>query len=209
MINWLHLLSHVDFDDLTAICPQCGELAEISTVDLHAFYSDLQKDLVLRTFYPDTDNIPLGYKVYLWDPEEGYQPDVTEELDEETFAVDSIARRLALLLDTGGEDAVKSVVVEFAEDKDMVTTLLNVAMMHGCSEPFPWLGQFICQLCIDKYPTSSESYTALAACHLNLAKGEVDEQLAEIIEKLLLNAIALDPDNTMAKDFLRDLRDAT
>lgn len=209
MINWLHVLSHVDFDDLTSICPQCGELAEISAVDLHAFYSDLQKDLVLRTLYPDTDNVPLAYKVFLWDEDEGYQDDVSEELDEESFAVDAIARRLALLLDTGGEDAVKSVVAEFADDKDLIPTLLNVAVIHGCNEPFRWLGKFICQLCIDKYPTSSESYTAMAACHLNLAKGEVDDKLAELIEKLLLNAIALDPDNVTAKNFLKDLRDAT
>lgn len=209
MINWLHLLSHVDFDDLTAICPQCGELAEISTVDLHVFYSDLGKDLVLRTYYPDMDSIPLAYKVFLWDIEDGYQPDVAEELDEESFAVDALARRLALLLDTGNEEAVKNVIVGFAEDQDQLTTLLNVAVIHGCTEPFPWLGKFICQVCIDKYPTSSESYTALAACHLNVAKGEVDDKLAEIIEKLLLNAIALDPDNETAKNFLQDLRDAT
>ncbi|MBI2811620.1 MAG: sel1 repeat family protein [Candidatus Melainabacteria bacterium] len=209
MINWLHLLSHVDFDDLTAICPQCGELAEISAVDLHVFYSDLGKDLVLRTFYPDMDSIPLAYKVFLWDIEDGYQADVTDALDEESFAVDALARRLALLLDSGNEEAVKNAIVGFAEDQDQLTTLLNVAVIHGCTDPFPWLGKFICQVCIDKYPTSSESYTAMAACHLNVAKGEVDDKLAEIIEKLLLNAIALDPENETAKNFLQDLRDAT
>lgn len=209
LINWLHLLSHVDFDDLTAICPQCNELAQISTVDLHVFYGDLRKDLVLRTFYPEVDDIPLAYKVFLWDQEDGYQTDVAAELDEDSFAVDALARRLALLHDPVSDEAVKNLVIESAQDQDRLTTLLNAAVLYGCSAPFPWLGKFICQVCIDKYPTSSESYTALAACHLNVAKGEVDEELAELIEKLLLNAIALDPENETARQFLQDLRDAT
>jgi TPR repeat protein len=209
LINWLHLMSHVDFDDLTAICPQCGELAELAAVDLHVFYSGLQRDLVMRTYYPDSDNVPLAYKVLSWDKENGYQNDDTELLDEESFAVDALARRLALLLDSGEERAVKNAVVSAAEAFDELTTLLNVAVLHGCDPPFPWLGVFICQVCIDKYPTFSEAYTALAACHLNVAKGQITQALAETIEKLLITAITLDPDNETAKNFLADLRDAT
>ncbi|HEY9678773.1 MAG TPA: tetratricopeptide repeat protein [Drouetiella sp.] len=209
LINWLHMMAHVDFDDLTSICPDCGQLADIAAVDLHVHYSDLKKDLVFRTLYPEEDNIPLAYRVFLWDIENGYQIEVTHELDEETLAVDALARRFALLLDTGGEQAVKSEVLSYAESREQITTLLNVGVLHGCKKPYPWLGEYICEICMDKYPLSSEPYTAMAAYLLNKAHGEVDEELAERIEKLLVTAINLDPDNETAKTFLNDLRNAT
>ncbi len=210
LINWLHIMLHVDFDDSIATCPQCGEAAEISAVDLHVFNSDLQRDLVLRTIYSDMDNVPNAYKAFSWDEDNGYQVDITEHIDEESFAVDALVRRLALLHESGDDQSVKCEVISVSEAPDRISTLLDTAVLFGGEEPFPWLGMFICQLCIDRYPSCSEAYTAMAACHLNAARGHVDDAgLVDVIEKLLLTAISLDPENEIARNFLKELREST
>jgi TPR repeat protein len=195
LLIWLHLMAHLAFDEDECKCPTCGAISPLAFIDLFTFNSQLEKDLVLRTMYPDRENVPLSYKCLSWSAEDGYQRIDMNDINAESLALDAMVRRIGVMLEFEGLEAVKEDLKDCVNDSELAATLLEaIPLINREDKRLIGLGEFACHQMIETYPYWADPYAILAECYMLIyAEDKEDAELKEQINKILLVALSLNP----------------